>query len=228
MDYPTGFSEAAEAIIARVSPFTMTSPERVAALCDSVDYIVRCGIPGDIVECGVWRGGSTMAAALQLLACGSTDRRVWLYDTFDGMTPPSESDRDFLDRPAGELLQAADRATSSLWAVSPLDQVRDAVFSTGYDPDQFVFVQGRVEDTLPAQAPGQIAMLRLDTDWYESTYHELTHLYPRLVDGGVLIVDDYGHWKGARKAVDLYIAEHGLKILLHRIDYTGRVGVKCR
>jgi hypothetical protein len=75
--------------------------------------------------------------------------------------------------------------------------------------------------------PEQIAVLRLDTDFYESTRHELRHLYPRLVHGGVLIIDDYGHWAGARKAVDEYIAEEGIRLLLNRIDYTGRIAIKC-
>jgi hypothetical protein len=225
MDYPPDLSDADKAIVARVAPFTMTSVERVAALCLSVDYVVRSGVPGDIVECGVWRGGSIMAAALRLLELGCTDRRLWLYDTFEGMTPPAEVDRDYRNRPASDLLQSSDRA-SNYWAVSGLPSVKDAVFGTGYPHHHFVFVEGRVEDTLPASAPERIAILRLDTDWFASTYHELTHLYPRLVEGGVLIVDDYGHWQGARKAVDRYCAEHGLSLLLHRIDYTGRIAIK--
>jgi hypothetical protein len=147
-----------------------------------------------------------------------------LYDTFEGMTPPADVDRDYLDRSASELIQSSGRALD-IWAVGS-QSVRDAVFSTGYPQQHFVFVEGRVEDTLPAHAPERIAILRLDTDWYASTYHELTHLFPLLVDGGVLIVDDYGHWKGARKAVDQYCAEHGLSLLLHRIDYTARIAVK--
>ena len=80
---------------------------------------------------------------------------------------------------------------------------------TGYPPERIHFVRGPVEETLPAGAPDEIALLRLDTDWYESTRHELEHLYPRLAAGGVLLVDDYGHWEGARKAVDEYFADHG-------------------
>jgi hypothetical protein len=104
--------------------------------------------------------------------------------------------------------------------------VKQAVYSTGYNRDKFHFVQGMVEDTLPEKAPEQIALLRLDTDWYESTRHELIHLFPRLSRGGVLIIDDYGDWEGARKAVDEYIAQHNVAILLNRIDHTGRIGVK--
>jgi hypothetical protein len=98
--------------------------------------------------------------------------------------------------------------------------------STGYPSDLINYVEGKVEETIPVNAPDQISLLRLDTDWYESTKHELIHLYPRLVEGGVLIIDDYGHWQGARRAVDEYIEENNLPLLLCRIDYTGRITVK--
>ena len=100
------------------------------------------------------------------------------------------------------------------------------MLSTGYDIARTHFVAGDVEQTIPGVVPEQISLLRLDTDWYESTRHELKHLYPRLIRGGVLIIDDYGHWKGARQAVDEYLAETGAKLLLNRIDYTGRAAVK--
>ena len=87
-------------------------------------------------------------------------------------------------------------------------------------------VKGKVEDTLPGHAPDHIAVLRLDTDWYASTKHEMEHLYPRLARGGVLIIDDYGHWAGSRQAVDEYLAEHGIHLLLNRTDYTGRMALK--
>jgi len=87
-------------------------------------------------------------------------------------------------------------------------------------------VAGAVEDTLPDRAPMEIALLRLDTDWYASTKHELETLYPRLVSGGVLMLDDYGHWTGCRKAVDEYFAANAPAPLLNRIDYTARVATK--
>jgi O-methyltransferase len=104
--------------------------------------------------------------------------------------------------------------------------VRQAVLSTGYDAARLHFVKGKVEDTLPAEAPPQICLLRLDTDWYESTRHELRHLYPRLARGGVLIIDDYGHWQGARQATDEYLAEQRIPLLLNRIDYGARIALK--
>jgi O-methyltransferase len=83
-----------------------------------------------------------------------------------------------------------------------------------------------VEDTIPASVPEQIALLRLDTDWYESTKCELEILFPRLVKGGVIIIDDYGCWQGARKAVDEYFNKNNIAILLNRMDDTGRIGIK--
>jgi hypothetical protein len=112
-----------------------------------------------------------------------------------------------------------------VWCYSSLDEVRSNMVRTGYPVDRMRFVKGKVEDSIPGQAPAQIALLRLDTDFYESTYHELRHLYPRLAPGGVLIIDDYGHWAGARKATDQYFAELGRPVLLQRIDYTGRLAI---
>lgn len=110
--------------------------------------------------------------------------------------------------------------------LSPLDETKQNVFSAGYPKDKIHFIKGKVEDTIPENMPKQIALLRLDTDWYESTKHELTHLFLLLQPNGVLIIDDYGHWKGARKAVDEYIPDKNIRILLNRIDYTGRIAIK--
>jgi hypothetical protein len=222
---PADADAATRAIIERVGPFTMTSPERIMAVRDAVAHVCRHGIAGAIVECGVWRGGSMMAAALTLLEFGER-RPLHLFDTFAGMPPPGTVDRDITGTAAARLLATEDRATGSTWAYSPLDDVRENVLGTGYPPELVAFVPGRVEETIPAHAPEQIAVLRLDTDWYESTRHELEHLYPRLTVGGLLIVDDYGHWEGARRAVDEYLAATGAKLFLARIDYTGRLAVK--
>lgn len=222
---PPDFDDHTAALCGAVAECTMTSPERIAALVEAVRYVSRHAIPGDVVECGVWRGGSMMAVARTLLDLGDL-RRLHLFDTFDGMPPPADVDRDRSGAAAGALMAAADRDTSSIWARSPLDEVRRNLAGTGYPEDLLTYVVGRVEDTLPANAPATIAILRLDTDWYESTRHELAHLFPRLSAGGVLIIDDYGHWEGARKAVDEYLAATGARILLNRIDVTGRIAVK--
>jgi O-methyltransferase len=222
---PADFDRRTAAVCTAVAPFTMTSPERIAALVDAVRYVARHAIPGDVVECGVWRGGSMMAVARTLLELDDL-RSLHLFDTFDGMPPPGDVDRDRSGASAADLLATSDRESSSVWARSPLDEVRRNLAATGYPPERIRFVVGRVEETVPDRAPASIAILRLDTDWYESTRHELVHLFPRLSVGGVLIIDDYGHWEGARKAVDEYLAETGVRLLLQRIDATGRIAVK--
>jgi hypothetical protein len=212
-------------IYAASNPYTMTSASRMYALYKAVEHVGRQRIPGAIVECGVWRGGSSMLVALGLIKLGVADRTLYLYDTFEGMTDPTDHDVDRFQHSAKSLLDRASKH-ELIWAYAALDDVRSNLVSTGYPLDKLEFVKGKVEETIPTTAPEHIAV-RLDTDWYESTYHELVHLYPRLISGSVLILDDYGHWAGARKAVDQYFSEHGISMLLNRIDYTGRIGIKA-
>jgi hypothetical protein len=211
-----------------VGPYTMTSAKRIHVLCEATRYISQTRIPGDIVECGVWKGGSMMAVARTLLGEGDRKRDLYLFDTFEGMTDPTGHDVTADGETATALLNSTARSEDreSLWCIAHKDGVRVAMESTHYPIDRIHLIQGRVEETVPAKAPDRIALLRLDTDWYESTRHEMEYLYPRLERGGVLIVDDYGHWMGARKAVDEYLALTGHGLMLHRIDYTGRVGVR--
>jgi O-methyltransferase len=225
--YPPDFDEADRDILSKVSRYTMTTPERIVALIDAVEYVHGASVPGCVVECGVWKGGSMMAAALTLLRLGD-QRDLYLYDTFDGMTQPTANDVDYRGRRAVDQLREQDKTTSvwSIWAYAPLQGVQDAIESTGY-PDPLVhFVKGPVEETIPQTVPDQISLLRLDTDWYESTRHELEHLYPLLAPGGVLIIDDYGHYQGSRRATDEYLAQLPEPVLLSRIDYSCRMAVK--
>ena len=219
-------------IIERALPFTMTSTERLQALIDAVRYCVGRDMPGAFAECGVWRGGSVMAMIVTLQQLGVADRDIYLYDTFEGFTEPSEHDVSAYTPSALELWEKAKRGRTKIFAEDYDPQtfneqaVRRTLLSTGYPEERLHIVRGPVEETLPAEAPSSLALLRLDTDWYESTRHELVHLYPRLAEGGVLIVDDYGHWNGARLAVDEYLAGQPAPLLLNRIDYTGRLAVK--
>jgi O-methyltransferase len=203
----------------------MTSPLRMLALRDACVHVVDARVPGAFVECGVWRGGSMMAVALTLLELGETTRDLYLFDTFEGMSEPGPQDVDLRGDSARDLLATA-MDGSNLRALGPLEDVRRAMDETGYPPERVHYVQGDVLETVPGRAPGEIAVLRLDTDWYASTKHELKHLYPHLCSGGLLIVDDYGHWKGARLAVDEYLSDQQLRLFLHRVDYTGRLAVK--
>lgn len=211
-------------ILSQVGPYTMTSRANVSAMCRAVEYVVRTELAGAIVECGVWKGGSMMAAALRLLQLDAADRDLFLFDTYEGMVAPGERDRDRLGRqPAPETMTGV---RDDRWCYCPVDEVRRNLQSTAYPRDRMYFIKGPVESTIPEHAPDQIAILRLDTDWYESTRHELEYLYPRLVRGGVLIIDDYGYWQGAQQAVDEYIRQHSLRLLLQRIDHSARICVK--
>lgn len=220
---PPTWNISEQALINSVSSYTLTSPERIIALRDATHYVVHNKIEGDFVECGVWRGGSIMVILKTLLALGVRDRTVRLFDTFDGMTKPTKEDRDFNGNLASDLLAAEER-TGAMWARATLEDVKQNVLSVGYPEEKIIFVKGDVLSTLPSHVPDKIALLRLDTDWYASTKHEMIHLYPRLSKHGVLLIDDYGHFQGAKQAIDEYF--NGSHPLLHRIDYTGRAAIK--
>jgi hypothetical protein len=230
-DVETRFPEASPgdlAVMRQVKPYTMTSKERVWAVINAARYVVRRGIPGDFVECGVWRGGSTMAAALTFLGEDDTDRTLWLYDTYEGMSAPTAEDRKTGSSEPAELQfrktqTGADRAA---WCDASIEDVQANLALTGYPSERLRFVKGKVEDTLPEVAPQNVALLRLDTDWYASTKVELETLWDRLSPGGVLILDDYGSWEGARLAVDEFFAARP-PVLLNRIDETCRLIVKA-
>jgi hypothetical protein len=219
-------------LVERCQPYTMTSIERMVATADAVEYVVDRQIPGALIECGVWKGGSVLAMISTLQRLGTVDRDVYLCDTFTGMTSPTSEDTSRFERRATAVFDRAVRKGLTPWAaafadeVFGLDKVKEVVLKTGYPTERIHFLVGPVETTLPAQAPSEIALMRLDTDWYTSTRHEMEHLYPRLSAGGVLIVDDYGHWDGARGAVEEYFTAHGGRPLLSRTDYTGRMAIK--
>lgn len=198
----------------------MDSVERMYALYKATKYTVTANIPGSFVECGVWKGGASMVIALTLLKMGVNDRKLYLYDTFTGMPKPSKDD---ISSMTG---LKAKNFWHDHWCDASLDEVKKDLAITKYPVKNIVFVKGLVEETLLKVIPSSIALLRLDTDWYKSTRVELVHLFPRLSKNGVLLIDDYGAWAGAKKAVDEYFEEIKNPILLNRIDYTGLIGVK--
>jgi O-methyltransferase len=220
---PPDFGAEEAEIIRAVRPWTMTSAERIYALIQAVRYVSASGIGGAIVECGVWKGGSMAAVAKTLLQTRDVSRDLYLFDTFTGMSEPSAQDVDYSGKRADEVML---ENSGYKCADAPLDRVKEVLHGTGYPKDKIHFVPGKVEESIPDGAPDTIALLRLDTDWYDSTKHELTHLFPRLAKAGVLIIDDYGHWRGSRQACDEYFAGQRVPILLNRIDYTGRMALK--
>ncbi len=185
-------------ILPEVHDFTQLPMEPMWSLYEAVRYLVGKGIKGDFVECGVFFGGASMLIARTLLSLGETGRDLWLYDSFQGFV--------------GE--QAKDDVTwygDSIKTRFPdFDSMAmDNIASTGYPVDRLRLVKGDIEKTAVDNKNGAIALLRLDTDTYHSTKAELEHFYPKLVPGGILIIDDYGHAFGARRAVDEYSAIRG-------------------
>ena len=216
------FSSFEKEVIKKTSSYTMTGSERIVSLIRAVDYIIENNIKGDIVECGVWKGGSIMAA-LHALKKHETYKDIYLYDTFEGMAEPTTDDVSFKGNLATEIYQNKE----GKWCYSSLEEVKSNIELLKYPQEKIHFVKGKVEDTIPKKSTSKdIALLRLDTDWYESTRHEMEHLFPRLVKGGIIIIDDYGHWAGCKKAVDEYLLKNKISLFLSRVDYTCRLGVK--
>ena len=219
---PSDYDRETREIWEAVRDRTMTHHSRVEFLIRAVRYVERHRISGAIVECGVWRGGSMLTVAHTLLRLGVTDRELYLFDTFEGMTAATERDVRIAQGKHADELLAATGPGPMAWArpgrfVATIDDVREGFAALDYPQDRTHFIPGRVEDTVPQHAPDGISILRLDTDWYESTKHELNHLYQRLAPGGVLIIDDYGTWHGAKEATDEFLAETGEPLLLTRV-----------
>lgn len=220
------FAEILEAVAPYCMLMVVGSVEVLYSLYANVRHVITHNIPGDIVECGVWKGGMILLAAMTLRKFGDESRRLYLYDTFSGMPKPGEEDIDWDGNAALNAWEHWSEQKTPWGFGGTVDEVRQVVEVSGYPPEKFVFVAGMVEDTIPKTVPEKISLLRLDTDLYQSTYHELVHLYPRLSTGGFLILDDYGFYQGARKATDQYIAENNLDIFLSRIHWSVRMGVK--
>lgn len=224
LSLPRHYDDEAKAIIRRVKPRTLTGVAKIYGLIEATRYVISSGIEGDVVECGVWRGGSMQTVALVLKSLDISDRDIHLFDTFEGMPPPGTEDLRFDGETAGTLLEKGARS-QPIWAYATLDDVREGMREIGYPADRVHFHPGLVEKTIPSQAPDKISVLRLDTDWYASTIHELDHLYDRLTPGGVLIIDDYGYWRGSRQATDEFIAKRGLQLFLSPL-LSGRIAIK--
>jgi O-methyltransferase len=224
---PPDFERQYIEIIERVSPYTITSPERIYTLIQSVQYILRSEVKGDFLECGVYKGGSMMTIALTLMAEGVTDRDLYLFDTFDMVPVPDARDINIYGKPALEWFSENNCFEVSLKSVNAsVVNVKQNMAMTGYPMERMHFIEGLVENTIPEKAPKSVALLRLDTDWYQSTIHELTNLYPNVTPKGIVIVDDYGYYTGAREAVDEYFQKNNMMPFLHRIDDTGRLIIK--
>lgn len=195
----------------------MISVERFHNNIQSIDYVEKNNIPGDIVEIGVWKGGSMLSMILTYSITKYISRTFHMYDTFAGMTPSTSADKDFNNVDASALIES----NPFLLCKSSLQEVQENI-------RRFIDIEPiyHIGDILlNTYYPSNIAVLRLDTDWYESTKFELDNFYKYVSPGGIVIIDDYGHWKGCKKAVDEFLDNHP-KITLNEIDYTGRYFIK--
>ena len=206
-------------IYEKCNEYSMTSKERKYALYQAVKYIVNNNIKGDFVECGVWRGGSCMIIAETLKEMKELNRKIYVYDTFNGMAKPTEEDYRLSDGYCA-IKSWEDYKTKypEGWVCISLEEVKRNILSTDYPKENIIFVKGKVEDTIPKIIPKEIALLRLDTDWYESTKKELDILFPKVVKDGIIIVDDYYTWQGAKIATDEFISKNKNKIKIIKSD----------
>jgi O-methyltransferase len=226
--YPPGIYQNKEfmKIYKKCKSHTMVSVEKSFALYKAVKYVSKNNIYGDFIECGVWRGGQSMLAAFTFLNMQDVDRSLWLYDTYSGMAKPSKIDKKTNNTTdATKIWKKGNKKGYNEWCYSSLEEVKSNMLSTKYPENKINFIKGKVEKTIPKNIPQKISILRLDTDFYESTYCELKYLFPLIEKGGVLIIDDYGIWEGSRKAVNQYIKENNIKILLNKVD-SGAICVK--
>ena len=202
--------------------YTTCNMYKLYSIYESLQYIIKNNLEGALVETGVRKGGVCMFIAY-LLKKWKKERNIYLYDTFEGMSEPTDKDIDWRGR--ATLLEYNQKKKSGIkWAYFPIEEVRANMLMTGYDERKIIFVKGKVEDTIPKTMPDKIAMLRLDTDWHESTKHTLIYLYPRLVIGGALLVDDWGQLLGCHEAVEGYFKDKN--ILLSLAYGGGKVGIK--
>ena len=188
---------------------------------------MKNNIEGDFVECGVWKGGSIMTM-IKILQEYKSKREIHLFDTFAGMSKPTDNDINITNEKASDFFNKTKiNSASSNWCNVSIGDVKKNIDSLAYDKEKIHFIVGKVEDTIPKQAPQKISLLRLDTDWYESTKHELVHLFPRLTKGGIIIIDDYWSWKGSKMAADEYFLHNNIPIFLKTTDiFGGVIGVK--
>jgi hypothetical protein len=220
--YPPDIDTEFRPVYQRVHPYSLTTPEALFALWKACRYVEQATIPGCFVEVGVWRGGSSMVAALTL-----KDRPLYLYDTYEGLPRPGMEDVCLHgSTSAMDRWERNRKEGHNEWCYAPLQDVQQNMRATGYPEHLLHFPKGKVEDTQRKPFEQAVAILRVDVDWYEPTVATMQNLYPALVPGGVLILDDYGSWRGARKAVDDYFSTNGVNMLLNRVDYTVRVGIK--
>lgn len=196
-----------------VRPYTMVTEARLRNIYDVARAIEARRVAGAFVECGVWRGGSAAVMAA-VAARARSGRKVWLFDSFEGLPEPTALDGSAAATYAG--MRSGGKLRSIEQLVAPLDDVREVMRRVGVDERALAIRKGWFQDTLPLARGeiGPIALLRLDGDWYESTRVCLEQLYDQVAAGGAVVIDDYDYWEGCRRAVDEFLARQPSAIRL--------------
>lgn len=209
------------------SKYSMTGFERMFFLIRAIKQIEIDNVEGDFVECGVWRGGNLILFQKMIEKLNLSNKKIFAYDTYSGMSHPGQSDLNINNEKAEEIIKklekkGVDPEKNIIFAKCELENVKKNFQANTSKNNNLICIKGKVEDTLKIKnnLPNKISLLRLDTDWYESTKIELEVLFPLLSKNGILIIDDYGYWKGSKKAVDEYFKDK--KINLFKIDFTSR------
>ena len=215
-------SEEEREIIKIAKKYSMTTEIRMWALINSIKKVDYEKIEGDIVECGIWKGGNIILIN-KLLKKIKLNKKIYCYDTFEGMISTDKIDKEISSgRSSLQIIKDHEYYKCE----SLLKETKKNISKNFDDINNIYFIKGRVEDTLTEEKniPDKISICRLDTDYYSSTKIELEVLYPRLVPGGFLIIDDYGHWSGCKKAVDEYFKDKF--VMMHYVDYACRLIIK--
>ena len=225
---PAEFSDEELNLLSDIGDLTQVGVRGLIATMMACRHVIKRKLEGDFVECGVWRGGCSILAA-NMFKLHGVSKKIYLFDTFEGMTPPTEYDfKEISGLSALGKFTDNQRDGFNQWNYSAIDEVKENFRKADLLSDNIIFIKGDVSETLgnKENLPEKISLLRLDTDFYESTKSELEVLYPLLTIGGNLIIDDYGVWAGPRKATDEYFALHNNSPSFHFIDFGGRIGTK--
>ena len=214
-------------LIDLISDYSMTPKIRIYNLLQALRHLKEKNIEGDYVECGVWKGGNILLFKKFLEIEETIQRKIYAFDTYEGMTAPDKNDFEISNNNfASQLLKKDKSKKSNIWGICSLEEVMKNISKHTLNLENINFIKGPVEDTLNINKniPEKISLLRLDTDWYQSTKKELEVLYKNVSKGGVIIIDDYGHWGGSKKAVDEFFSNKF--VWMHYVDYACRLIIK--
>jgi hypothetical protein len=202
-----------------ISQYTMSGYRRFSNIYDLSEMVEKESISGAFVECGVWKGGC--AATMAYIARKyNSDRKIWLFDSFEGLPKPSE--KDGIAAKSRMTMNVKEETRKCIASVKDIEEIFFKKLKI--ERKKVLIRKGWFQNVLPnvKDEIGAIAILRIDADWYESTKSCFDNLYDNVVPGGYVVIDDYGHWEGCRKAVDEFLESRNISVELVEIDYTGR------